>query len=311
MTGQPGGSESGARPGSAPPAQPAGFSSVTAAPGVTIDGPPAPVAPEIITRDAAGRATVRAVRLNAPLRVDGVLDDGIYETVPSIESFVQQLPIEGAPTTERTEAWVFFSDEAVYVAARLWASAPESDWIANEMQRDSFQIIQNDYFSVGLDTFYDRRNGVAFMITPIGGFFDYEITDEGNPNSDWNPIWNSQHGPVRRGLDRRDGDPVQVAPLPAGRRSGLGAAARTEHPLQERDHLPDDRPHLGRSRHVPAVGGGHPDRGRGAERQPPVRDQALRHRLGQQRTCNADPADDSTRARATAASTSSTASRRT
>ena len=196
MTGRPGGpaSESGARPGSAPPAQPAGFNAATAASGVIIDGPPAPVAPEIIMRDAAGRATVRAVRLNAPLRVDGVLDDGIYETVPSIEGFVQQLPIEGAPTTERTEAWVFFNDDAVYVTARLWSSVPESQWIANEMQRDSFQIIQNDYFSVGLDTFYDRRNGVAFMVTPIGGFFDYEITDEGNPNSDWNPIWNSSTG---------------------------------------------------------------------------------------------------------------------
>jgi TolB-like protein len=196
MTGRPGGpaSESGARPGSAPPAQPAGFSSVTAAPGVMIDGPPAPVAPEIITRDAAGRATVRAVRLNAPLRVDGVLDDGIYETVPSIEGFVQQLPIEGAPTTERTEAWVFFSDDAVYVAARLWASAPESDWIANEMQRDSFQLIQNEYFSAAFDTFYDRRNGFAFMINPLGGFFDFQITDEGNPNSDWNPVWDSSVG---------------------------------------------------------------------------------------------------------------------
>ena len=39
------------------------------------------------------------------------------------------------------------------------------------------------------DTFYDRRNGVAFMVNPLGGFFDYEITDEGNPNQDWNPIW--------------------------------------------------------------------------------------------------------------------------
>ncbi len=183
-----------ARPGSGPPAQPAGFSAATAAPTVVIDGPPPPVAPEIITRDAEGRATVRAVRLNTPLRVDGVLDDGIYETVPAIEGFVQQLPIEGAPTTERTEAWVFFDDANVYVAARLWSSAPESAWIANEMQRDSFQIINNDYFSVGLDTFYDRRNGVAFMVTPIGGFFDYEITDEGNPNNDWNPIWNSSTG---------------------------------------------------------------------------------------------------------------------
>ncbi len=183
-----------ARPAPAAPAEPAGFSSVTAAPAVIIDGPPPPVGPEVVARDEAGRATVRAVRLNAPLRVDGVLDDGIYETVPSIEGFVQQLPIEGAPTTERTEAWVFFNDENVYVAARLWSGVPESQWIANEMQRDSFQIINNDYFSVGIDTFYDRRNGFAFMITPIGGFFDYEITDEGNPNNDWNPIWNSSTG---------------------------------------------------------------------------------------------------------------------
>ena len=198
MTGRPGpprgGPASGpvTQPGAESPVQPAGFAA--GRPGVIIDGPPAPVAPEIVARDAQGRATVRAVRLNAPLRVDGVLDDGIYETVPSIEGFVQQLPIEGAPTTERTEAWVFYSDDAVYVAARLWASVPESEWIANEMQRDSFQIINNDYFSVGLDTFYDRRNGFAFMVTPIGGFFDYEITDEGNPNNDWNPIWNSSTG---------------------------------------------------------------------------------------------------------------------
>ena len=186
--------EPGVRPDPEPLPEPAGFSSLTASPTVIIDGPPPPVAPEIVARDEAGRATVRAVRLDAPLRVDGVLDDGIFETVPSIEGFVQQLPIEGAPTTERTEAWVFFDDEAVYVAARLWTSVPESDWIANEMQRDSFQIINNDYFSVGLDTFYDRRNGFAFMVTPIGGFFDYEITDEGNPNNDWNPIWNSSTG---------------------------------------------------------------------------------------------------------------------
>jgi len=196
MAGRPGGTAAGpaARPEPESPAEPAGFSSVTAAPNVIIDGPPPPIAPETIARDEAGRATVRAVRVNTPLRVDGVLDDGIYETVPSIEGFVQQLPIEGAPTTERTEAWVFFDDDNVYVAARLWADAPESAWIANEMQRDSFQIINNDYFSVGIDTFYDRRNGFAFMITPIGGFFDYEITDEGNPNNDWNPIWNSSTG---------------------------------------------------------------------------------------------------------------------
>ena len=45
-----------------------------------------------------------------------------------------------------------------------------------------------------IDTFYDRRNGVGFMINPIGGFFDVQITDESSPNMDWNPIWDVRTG---------------------------------------------------------------------------------------------------------------------
>ena len=183
-----------------PPAAPArnpivgGRSGFAAAPTTVIDGAPPPVAPETIARDAAGRATVRAVRLTQPFRLDGVLDEGFYETVPSFGGFIQQTPNEGEPSTERTEAWVFYDAQNVYVGARLWDSAPESEWVANEMQRDSSQLSTNDYFSVGFDTFYDRRNGVSFFVNPIGGFGDYEITDEGSPNLDWNPIWDVRTG---------------------------------------------------------------------------------------------------------------------
>ena len=184
-----------------PPAPPSvstttalGVSGFAVAPTSLIDGPPPPVAPETIARDAAGRATVRAVRLTGPWRLDGALDEAIYDEVPPISGFIQQLPNEGEPATERTEAWVFYDGRNVYVSARAWDSAPESQWIANEMQRDSFQIINNDTFSVAFDTFYDRRNGVGFMVNPIGGFLDFEIADEGSMNTDWNPVWGVRTG---------------------------------------------------------------------------------------------------------------------
>ena len=164
------------------------------APRVLIDGPPPPVAPATVTRDVAGRVTMRATRLPRPLQLDGVLDEGFYEVVPPVDGFLQQMPLEGAPATERTEAWVFFDDENLYISARIWDSAPESRWVANEMLRDSFQLVQNEYFGIALDTFYDRRNGLNFMINPLGGFGDYQITDESNPNIDWNPIWDSATG---------------------------------------------------------------------------------------------------------------------
>ena len=180
-------------PAAAGPAARAGGSGQAPA-GVVIDGPPPPAPPDVIARDAAGRATMRAVRLGEQLRADGVLDEAVYAQVPPITGFVQQTPDEGRPATERTDAWVFYDEGHVYVAARLWDTAPERRWIADDMRRDSFQIINNDTFSVAFDTFYDRRNGLAFMVNPIGGFFDYEISDEGNPNSDWNPVWDVRTG---------------------------------------------------------------------------------------------------------------------
>ena len=195
-TGEPSNSSGAPAPpapvGAASPSRGAGFAAAPS--GIVIDGPAPPAAPETVARDAAGRATVRAVRLMEPIRTDGTLDEGIYEAVTAVSDFIQQLPDEGAPETERTEAWVFYDDRSVYVSARLWDSAPESQWVANEMQRNSRQLVQNEWFSAAFDTYYDRRNGVSFLVNPIGGIFDYEITDEGRPNSDWNPIWDVRTG---------------------------------------------------------------------------------------------------------------------
>ena len=159
-----------------------------------IDGPPPPVAPAVISRDADGRATIRAVRVSEPPRLDGRLDESIYETITPITGFIQQAPDEGAPATEKTEAWITFDQSNLYVAGRIWDSAPESQWVANELRRDTRQLRQNDTFAVVLDTFYDRRNGVSFYTNPLGAIADFALTNEGNPNSDWNPVWDVRTG---------------------------------------------------------------------------------------------------------------------
>ena len=124
--------------------------------GVRIEGPTPPIAPEVITRDDRGNATVRAVRLRQPIRLDGQLDEAFYEITPSISDFIQSVPDEGELATERTEAWLAFDDVNVYVSARVWDSAPESEWVANELRRDTNQLRQNDTFGVMFDTFYDQ-----------------------------------------------------------------------------------------------------------------------------------------------------------
>ena len=159
-----------------------------------IDGPAAPVPPAVMTRNDQGQATVRAVRLDESIDFDGVLDEAIYGTVPAISGFIQLTPDVGAAATERTEVWILFDETNVYVSARVWDSAPESQWVANEMRRDTSQLRQNDTFAVFFDTFYDRRNGVLFYTNPLGARADAQFTNEGNPNSDWNPVWDVRTG---------------------------------------------------------------------------------------------------------------------
>ena len=166
-----------------------------AAPGApVIDGPPPPTAPAVVNRDAAGRATVRAIRLTTPLIVDGRLDDEVYAVTESVSGFIQQVPREGADATERTESWVMFDADTLYISARCWDTAPPEQWVANELRRDTNQLRQNDAFGVILDTFYDRRNGYLFYTNPLGARADQAVTDEGNLNPDWNPVWDVRTG---------------------------------------------------------------------------------------------------------------------
>ena len=155
----------------------------------SFDGPPPPIAPAVVNRDTSGRTTIRAVRLDESLDIDGDLDESIYTRVPAVSDFIQQEPIEGAPATERTEVWILFDADNVYVVARLWDSEPARQ-VANEMRRDNTTIFRgNDNFAFGFDTFYDRRNLVTFEVNPIGGRLDGQVTNERQINTDWNPVW--------------------------------------------------------------------------------------------------------------------------
>ena len=184
---------------------------------VVIDGPPPPVPPAVFNRDAAGRMTIRAIRLAEPLDIDGTLDERLYVDVPPLTDFVQIEPIEGAPATEQTEVWLAFDDDNVYISARCHDSAPESVWIANELRRDSFNIAQNEFIDIVLDTFYDRRNGINLTINPLGGRMDGQITDERDYSADWNPVWSVRAGRFDGGWTFESAIPFQSLRYRPGR----------------------------------------------------------------------------------------------
>jgi hypothetical protein len=169
--------------------------SSTSVPGsvTVVDGPPSPVAPAVITRDDQGGATVRAVRIDTPLKIDGQLDEEVYRSVPGAGDFIMQEPREGDEASEKTDIWVLFDDETLYIAARCWDDHPER-WVVTELRHDNNNIIENENLSVSLDTLHDRRNGFMFQTNPLSALREQSFTDEVNPNSNWNTVWQVKSG---------------------------------------------------------------------------------------------------------------------
>jgi hypothetical protein len=162
------------------------------APQVQIDDPPPPTGGAVVNQAGQQGVTLRAFRVDEPLDIDGVLDEAFYQRVPAVRELVQAVPVEHGEPSELTEVWFGFDDENVYFSAKVWDSAGPDGWVANEMRRDAAQLRSNDHIAVFFDTYYDRRNALAFSATAIGGFSDFQITNEGNPNMDWNPVWETR-----------------------------------------------------------------------------------------------------------------------
>jgi hypothetical protein len=151
----------------------------------------------VVGRTAADRVTVRAVRLDRPLRIDGRLDEEVYTRTPPISDFIQQEPHEGDPATEQTEAWILFDNDHLYIVARCWDSHPERE-IANELRRDNGNILGNENFTFVIDPLHDRRNGYLFQTNPLGALRDMVVTDD-QQNPSWNGVWQVQTGRFEHG----------------------------------------------------------------------------------------------------------------
>jgi hypothetical protein len=185
-----------------------------------------PVPPAQIARDPSGRTTVRASRVTSPMRIDGALDEAIYASLLPITDFIQNDPQEGAPSTEKTELWIMFDRDNVYVTARCWDSHPERI-IANEMRRDSTNIVQsNDGFGFAFDTFHDGRNAVGFEVSAAGGRLEGQITNERQVNLDWNPVWNVTVARFAQGWTMEAAVPFKSLRYRAGREQVWGFNAR-------------------------------------------------------------------------------------
>ena len=147
------------------------------------------------------RPTLRAQSLAAadgPIRLDGRLDETVWQRAPSASGLRQREPDEGAAATEETELRVLHDGRTLYVGVLARDRQPEAA-IARILQRDrlmeqdflgQLRFSGDDAVAIVLDPFHDHRNGVVFATNALGAEFDALVTDEGREvNISWRGIW--------------------------------------------------------------------------------------------------------------------------
>ena len=128
---------------------------------------------------------VIAVRLTSPLTIDGDLDEQLYST-QAYTDFVQYVPLNGHPATEKTDVWVGYDEEAIYVGARMWDSEP--NLIVSRIGRRD-EDFNSDLFEVIFDSYHDKRTGFSFQINPAGAIRDETYYNDGWTDLSWDGIW--------------------------------------------------------------------------------------------------------------------------
>lgn len=140
--------------------------------------------PGVAQQDPIGRTTpaarppaARSVTLSTPPRIDGRLDEEVWQRARAIEDFTQREPRQGEPVSEHTVVRIMTDKDALYVGAWLFDRTP-SGIVPGERIRDAV-LTNSDYFGIVLDTYHDRQNGFVFATTPSGIEYDGQVTKEG------------------------------------------------------------------------------------------------------------------------------------
>ncbi len=128
-------------------------------------------------------------RLDQPIHLDGRVDEEAWEAVP-ILPMVTHWPSFGQPPSERTEIRIAYDDTYLYVAGRCFDD-PELIQ-APTFKRDKGGMMV-DMVGLGLDTFTDNENLLAFIVTPTGSRVDLQLTNDaqGPINTSWDTFWDA------------------------------------------------------------------------------------------------------------------------
>jgi hypothetical protein len=141
------------------------------------------------TEPAGSTKSVRVTRVSSPPIIDGRMDETLWGQADPITDFHQIRPGDGTAPSERTEVYLVYTDDALYVGARMFDSDP--DRIVSKTARHGQGLGTDDRLVVILDPYNTRRGGYRFETNLNGVRHDALYESVSAFQSEWTAIWDT------------------------------------------------------------------------------------------------------------------------
>lgn len=156
------------------------------------------------SEDSPGVQAPRKVRAypkkGSEIILDGKLTEDVWSRASYTSDFTQREPNEGADATAKTKVAFVYSDEALYIGARMYSENP-SKIQALLSRRD--EVGNSERLIISLDTYLDRRTSRSFVVTASSVRADYfqpeDEMDYRSRDYSFDPVWEAESNIDSRG----------------------------------------------------------------------------------------------------------------
>jgi len=168
-----------------------------------------------LAQEASKTALAALAAQGQNIRIDGLLDEPLWQESQAASGLIQQEPSVGKPALAQTFVHVAFDDKNLYIAALLNDPNPEQIR-GDERQRDAL-LDRSDAFAVLIDSYHDHQNGFFFETNPLAARSDALVSQEGAQiNRDWDANWEVAAARIDKGWSLEMRIPFETLRFRAG-----------------------------------------------------------------------------------------------
>lgn len=128
-------------------------------------------------------------RANTPIVLDGIPDEAAWLTGQPAKDFWENFPSDTTRCAWRTEVYMTYDDEHLYIGARCYA--PGQNYIVPSLRRD-YSAGGSDNLTFLIDPFQDRTNAFIFGMNPLGVMREAFLSNGGRSDDDWLDEWDNR-----------------------------------------------------------------------------------------------------------------------